>query len=162
MKKAISSIVSAAFLLSIPAAVYAQSCVNCWINPNTGELENLDRLVQPQTTTSPAAPASQTNQTAGNNAAAPANRVGSNSTAAVIVYGRPTCGLTTGMMRQLDANKIAYQFKNIDEEPVNEEMWGLIRKSGNSGTNSITLPVLSVKGKTLINSSIEEVKASLR
>lgn len=158
MKQAISSIVSAAFLLSIPASVYAQSCVNCWINPQTGRLENLDRLVQPQTTTSPASSNNQTSQEAGNNAASPANRLASNSTAAVVVYGRPTCGLTTGMMRQLDSNKISYQFKNVDEEAANKEMWSLI---GNSG-NSVTLPVLSVKGKTLINTSIEEVKASLR
>ena len=162
MRKTIFNIVSAAFLLSIPAVVYAQSCVNCWINPQTGRLENLDRLVQPQTTNSPASSDNQTSQEARNNAGSPANRPASNSTGAVVVYGRPTCGLTTGMMRQLDANKISYQFRNVDEEAANTEMWSLIRNSGNSSTNSVRLPVLSVKGKTLVNTSIEEVKASLR
>lgn len=162
MKKTIFGIVSAAFLLSIPAVVYAQSCVNCWINPKTGMLEDLDYLVQPQSRNNSASPANQTNSQAGNNDASPGNRIAANSTNAVVVYGRPTCGLTAGMMRQLDASKIAYQFKNVDEETVNKEMWGLIGSLGNSGTNSVTLPVLSVKGKTLINTSIEEVKASLR
>lgn len=162
MKKTISCIVSAAFILTIPATVSAQSCVNCWINPKTGDLENLDRLVQPQTGTNTASPASQTNQQTGNNSTSPGNLPNLNSTSAVVVYGRRTCGLTTGMIRQLDANKITYQFKNVDEQAPNQEMWSLIRSSGNSGTNSVRLPVLSVKGRTLINASIDDVKASLR
>lgn len=162
MNKSISSIVSAAFLLTIPATVYAQSCVNCWINPKTGRSENLDYLVQPRMINNATSPANQTNQQTVTNAASPTQTPSSNPTAAVVVYGRRSCGLTTGMMRQLDANRIPYQFKNIDEQATNREMWSLLDKSGNSGNNSIRLPVLSVKGRTLVNASINDVKTSLR
>jgi len=109
MKKAIPSILSAAFLLSIPAGVNAQDCVNCWINPRTGILEDLDNVIYRQNRRFvPVNQGESANQTTPQNSPATAANqpARGNQTAAVIVYGRPTCGLTNGMMRQLDANKI--------------------------------------------------------
>ncbi len=166
MKKAIPSMISAAFLLSIPAGVTAQDCFNCWINPRTGILEDLDNVIYRQNRL--VAPVNQTesaNQTTPQNSpVTSANQPArGNQTASVIVYGRPTCGLTNGMMRQLDANKIPYEFRNVDsDEATNREMWTLIRNSGTSVGDSVRLPVLSVKGRTLINSSIDDVKGALR
>lgn len=173
MKKAIPSIISAAFLLSIPAGVNAQDCVNCWINPRTGILEDLDNVIYRQNRqVAPVNQAESVNQTAtSTNQPAPQNSPATaanqparrNQTAAVIVYGRPTCGLTSAMRSELDANKIPYEFRNVDsDDATNGEMWTLIRNSGTSVGNSITLPVLSVKGRTLINASIDDVKGALR
>lgn len=166
MKKAIPSIISATFLLSIPAGVNAQDCVNCWINPRTGVLEDLDNVIYRQNRrVAPVNEAESANQTTSQNGSpTSANQPArGNQTAGVIVYGRPTCGLTSGMRRQLEANKIPYDFRNVDsDDATNEEMWTLIRNSGTSVGNSVRLPVLSVKGRTLINASIDDVKGALR
>jgi hypothetical protein len=144
MKKAIPSILSAAFLLSIPAGVNAQDCVNCWINPRTGIVEDLDNVIYRQNRrVAPVNPAERANQTTPQNSpVTSANQPArGNQTPAVIVYGRPTCGLTSGMMRQLDANKIPYEFRNVDsDEATNREMWTLIRNSGTSVGDSVRKP----------------------
>ena len=166
MKKAIPTIISAAFLLSIPAGVKAQDCLNCWINPRTGILEDLDNVIYRRNRlVTPINQAESANQTTQQNRPATATNqpARGNQTADVIVYGRPTCGLTSAMRQELEANKIPYEFRNVDsDEATNREMWTLIRNSGTSVGDSVRLPVLSVKGRTLINSSIDDVRGALR
>lgn len=167
MKKAILTIISTTFLLSIPAGIKAQDCVNCWINPRTGILEDLDNVIYRQNRRiAPVNQAESANQQPArqNSPATAANQPRrGNQTASVIVYGRPTCGLTSAMRQELEANKIPYEFRNVDtDEETNREMWALIRNSGTEVGDSVRLPVLSVKGRTLINSSIDDVKGALR
>jgi glutaredoxin-related protein len=141
MSKVISSIFITTVLLGLSTPVLAQECINCWMNPKTGKIESLDQ------STNATPPSGSTNQSAQRN---------------VIVYGRRTCGLTTRMMQQLDANHISYQFKNVDDRTVNIEMWSQLRSTGIATTNAIRLPVLSVKGKTMVNATIKDVQVALR
>lgn len=78
--------------------------------------------------------------------------------AAVIVYGRPQCGLTQNMQRDLNARAIPYQFKNVDERGVAQEMWALLSGASGNVRRSVRLPVLRVGNQVLVNATIAEVE----
>ncbi|MDX2231201.1 MAG: hypothetical protein NW220_16310 [Leptolyngbyaceae cyanobacterium bins.349] len=141
MTKVIANLFLTTVLLGSATSTLAQECLNCWTNPKTGKPESLDQ---------------------GMNGSSPARSPNQSAQRSVIVYGRRTCGLTTRMMQQLDANRITYQFKNVDDRTVNVEMWERLRAAGLANNRSIRLPVLSVKGKTMVNATLADVQGGLR
>ena len=63
----------------------------------------------------------------------------------VTVYGSRTCPDTQRATRYLDANQVAYEFKDVDETPeLNEYVASL-----NSGKRVI--PAIRINNETLIN-----------
>ena len=61
----------------------------------------------------------------------------------VLVYGRPTCSRCKAFMRRADAEKIDYQFFNIDENRNRHvEMWDKLEAAG-FGDN-VGLPVIDI------------------
>ncbi len=54
MKSAIFITVTVLISLgSYPRLLRAQSCLNCWINPKTGQQESLERIIPPQASPPP-------------------------------------------------------------------------------------------------------------
>lgn len=64
----------------------------------------------------------------------------------IIVYGRPTCGMTNAAIYFLDHKEIPHRFANVDSsERLNQEMWSKIRASNYSGDRH-TFPIVDVGG----------------
>lgn len=87
------------------------------------------------------------------------NRQGNSHVRAdVIVYGRPECGLTRNMQRDLHARAIPYEFKNIDHRGVAQEMWALLSGASSNVRRSVRLPVVRVGRQVLVNATIADVE----
>lgn len=76
----------------------------------------------------------------------------------VFVYGRETCGMTTGFMSQLDAENIAYELKNCDSDEGGAEMWAKLQAAGHTG--SVGLPVVDMYGTTKVRPTVADVQAA--
>ena len=74
----------------------------------------------------------------------------------VIVYGRPTCSLTTAFRGELEAHGIAYRFVNVDESDENNgEMWETVEKA-HPGVRRFQFPVVHVGTAVLLSPSFED------
>jgi glutaredoxin len=80
----------------------------------------------------------------------------------IIMYGSKNCGLCTAMQRNLDAEKIPYQFLDVKEDAAkNSEMWAKIFKA-HGRLNSVRFPVMDINGEILVSPKFEDVKAKLK
>lgn len=78
----------------------------------------------------------------------------------ILVFGTDRCGRTTYMRKQLTSNKIAYKYRNLDDPMVNKQMWDLLRRY-ELKSNSVSLPVVYVKGNVFLNPGLEDVKSKV-
>ena len=118
-------------ILLLPAQVVQADCLDCWVNPKTGKLE----------------PFGEENQA----------RQRASQSRNPIVYGSTTCTLTMGLLRKLKQDKVAYQFKNIDEAATNREFWQILNQAGIKG--SIDLPVVYIRGRVLVRPSVQQIQS---
>ncbi len=69
----------------------------------------------------------------------------------IIVYGRPTCGMTNAAIHFLDHKEIPHRFANVDRsERLNQEMWSKVRATDH-GESRITFPIVDVGGYTSVS-----------
>lgn len=72
----------------------------------------------------------------------------------VVVYSAPWCPYCVALEKKLKAMNIQFQYKNVDEPGVREEM--------NAKTeNNQTIPVLFIDEKYWVNPSIQVLKEEL-
>jgi hypothetical protein len=79
----------------------------------------------------------------------------------VVVYGRKSCGLTTGMLEGLEAREVPYIFKSIDDRAVQEEVYPRMKAAG-LNTRRFMLPVVDVSGRMLLDARAPAVAERYR
>jgi glutaredoxin len=128
-------------IASIPTKVSAQSidCPNYWINPKTGQTEcfviykgSLIRNSQQFL----------------------------NASNIVLVYGRESCGWTQQMLEELNQLGIPYQYRDVDNEAMSDEMWTALRFAGQDTSSSVGLPVISINKQVMIRPDVTEVMSA--
>lgn len=73
----------------------------------------------------------------------------------ITVYGSRSCPDTSRTTGYLDEQKIAYEFKDVDEVPeYNDYIAGL-------NNNKRVMPTLRIDNQTLINPSVEELSRAV-
>lgn len=118
-------------LFILPSSPVMADCIDCWVNPKTGKLEPFGSNPQPRT------------------------RGG--QSVAITVYGTTRCPLTMRLIGELKAQKIAYQFHDLDRQDYLEEYYQLVRR--NNLTADTRIPKVYFKGRFLTRPSVEEIKA---
>lgn len=68
----------------------------------------------------------------------------------VIVYGRQRCSLTVRMAEALDAERVPYRFKSVDDAAVADELHPRMREARLT-TRRYTLPVVDVNGRLYVS-----------
>jgi len=122
----------------VPTEVSAQSvnCPNSWVNPKTGQTECL--LIY-------------------NGALLRNPQQFLNTSKTVLVYGRQSCGWTQQMLAELNQFGIPYQYKDVDNDAISDEMWTVLRISGQDTSSSVNLPVISVNKQIMIRPDVTDV-----
>lgn len=72
----------------------------------------------------------------------------------VTLYGTPGCPNCKEFIKNLEENKIPYEFKNVDDE-YNEEMWDVIHEVYED-VSRISLPVVLIGDEVMINTKFEQ------
>lgn len=74
----------------------------------------------------------------------------------VIVYGRDSCGITRKMKKNLQGKGVAYNYRNIDEVAVADDLHQKMASLGIS-TRQYNLPVVEVNSRILIRPDVAMV-----
>ena len=78
----------------------------------------------------------------------------------ILVFGRKTCVRTVNLEKQLVRNQIKYKFRNVDDPAINKQMWEMLRRY-ELKSNTVSLPVVYVKGYVFLNPRVEDVKSKM-
>lgn len=73
----------------------------------------------------------------------------------ITVYSAPWCGFCHAVKQYLDKQGIAYQDKDIDQDPVAAEE--VVKKSGQMG-----IPVLDIDGEIIVGFDRPRIDAALK
>jgi hypothetical protein len=79
----------------------------------------------------------------------------------VVVYGRDTCGLTQGMLRELERLDVAYDDQQIDDAAVAEPLHERMDHAGLS-TARYMPPVVDVSGRLMVSPDAIDVATAYR
>ncbi len=79
----------------------------------------------------------------------------------IVVYGRDTCGNCQALKADLDARKIPYVWKHIDDASIGSEIYPRM-KQADIDTQSFTLPVVDVNAEILVHPESDDVAAKFR
>ena len=92
----------------------------------------------------------------------PAGKLHAEGQPVITMYGSDQCGFCQAMKRNLDAEKVAYTFYDINKEKdKGSEMWKKLYAAYPSRKGGVTFPVMDINGKILISPKFEEVKSLL-
>ncbi len=92
----------------------------------------------------------------------PVAKLSAQEQSVIILYGSEQCGYCKAMKRNLDAEKIAYTFYDINQDKTKgSEMWKKVYTAFPSRKGGVTFPVMDISGKILISPKFDEVKSLL-
>ncbi len=74
----------------------------------------------------------------------------------ITVYGKEVCPICREYQRKLDAAQQEYEYEDIDQEGVRNELYPRMEKAG-LRTKAFPLPVIDVNGKLAIQPDFEDV-----
>lgn len=78
----------------------------------------------------------------------------------VVIYGRNSCGWTNKMRRDLSAQGIDFEYRQIDERIIADNIHQRMRSSG-IDTRHYLLPVVEVNGSIQIRPELDWVLSNL-
>jgi hypothetical protein len=79
----------------------------------------------------------------------------------VVLYGRETCGICQGVRRSLDAHKIPYVWRIIDDPAVQAQLYPRMEQAG-LNTSHFVLPVVDVNAQMMVSPTPERIIAKYR
>ncbi len=81
----------------------------------------------------------------------------------IVVYGRPGCSLTIEVRNGLHYNNIPYEFKDINNESIRQEMFDWIRAANINTSRQIILPVVTINNsKVIVSPDVKDVITNYR
>ncbi len=84
----------------------------------------------------------------------------STDSAQVIIYGRTTCQPCDTLISALDENDISFQFRNIENPALRDEMWRKLSEAKVDG--GVMIPVVEVGEALLIQPDLREITRHLQ
>lgn len=79
----------------------------------------------------------------------------------IIVYGREECGYCQAMRADLDARKIPYVWKHIDDGPIQAEIYPRM-KQADLDTSHFLLPIVDVNAEIMVHPEPPDVAVKYR
>jgi glutaredoxin len=61
------------------------------------------------------------------------------------------------MLEELNQLGIPYQYRDVDNDAMSDEMWTALRFAGQDTSSSVSLPVISVNKQVMIRPDVTEV-----
>jgi hypothetical protein len=64
------------------------------------------------------------------------------------------------MLEELNQLGIFYQYRDVDNDVMSDEMWTVLRFSGHDTSSLVSLPVISVNSQVMIRPDVTDVMSA--